>query len=217
MENVFLVLFFISGLVHLVASKKDDKALRAHSKGFILASLLAYYLCGADPVQWTIVLALIFSWFGDLFLILPGVKWFTVGGISFMISHFFFALSYSAHIDLTKVPVWLCAIVAVIYLFLVFIVFRGLKPYLSKKLFYPMYLYLLINGFMNFSAFLQLYSLPCLATVITFIGALLFFASDSILFYVRFNTNTRWKNHFPVMLTYIFAEFLIVQGLMMIN
>ena len=47
---------------------------------------------------------------------------------------------------------------------------------------------------------------------VTFIGALLFFVSDSTLFYVRFNKDSPFKTHFVPMLTYIIAEFLIVYG-----
>ena len=53
-------------------------------------------------------------------------------------------------------------------------------------------------------------ALPCLATVVTFIGAVLFFASDSTLFFVRFKKDGLLKTHFLVMLTYILGEFLIV-------
>ena len=42
--------------------------------------------------------------------------------------------------------------------------------------------------------------------------AVLFFASDSILFFVRFKKDCVFKTHFMVMLTYILAQFLIVEG-----
>lgn len=58
-------------------------------------------------------------------------------------------------------------------------------------------------------------STPCAATIISFIGAVMFFISDSTLFYVRFKKDTVFKNHFIVMLAYIIAEFMIVQGLIM--
>ena len=95
-------------------------------------------------------------------------------------------------------------------------VFKGLKEHLPKALFYPMFVYLLINGSMNSFALFQLISMPCKASVITFIGAVLFFISDSTLFYTRFKKDTIFKNHFVVMLTYIIAEFLIVQGFVML-
>ena len=59
-------------------------------------------------------------------------------------------------------------------------------------------------------------SLPCLATAVTFIGAVLFFASDSTLFFVRFKKDGLLKTHFLVMLTYILGEFLIVEGFILL-
>ena len=48
----------------------------------------------------------------------------------------------------------------------------------------------------------------------TLIGAALFFISDSSLFFVRFNKDSRLKTHFLVMLTYSIGELLIVLGLL---
>ena len=47
-------------------------------------------------------------------------------------------------------------------------------------------------------------------------GAISFFVSDSILFYVRFRKGRPFKTHFGVMLTYLLAEFLIVSGFILL-
>ena len=86
---------------------------------------------------------------------------------------------------------------------------------INKGLFVSMAGYLVINGVMNCFALFRLIADPCLATVLTFIGAVSFFASDSILFYVRFKKNGFFKTHFMVMLTYLLAEFLIVEGFLL--
>ena len=91
--------------------------------------------------------------------------------------------------------------------------YRLANPF-PKPLFYPMLLYLLINGTMNCFALFRLISLPCIATVITCIGAFLFFISDSTLFFVRFKKDGRIKTHFWVMLTYSIGELLIIIGLL---
>ena len=216
MKYMFLAIFFISSIIHLYASYNKDVKLRAYSKGFILFGLLGFYLFAANPVLLIVVLAIIFSWLGDLLLIPKGTKWFVFGGISFMASHACFVIAYLQNIDFSRIPIWAIVLVAAFYFAAATLVFSGLKPHLPNKLFYPFYFYLLINGTMNCCAFLQLLSKPCLASAITFIGAMLFFASDSILFYVRFNKNCKIKSHFAVMLTYILAELLIVLGLIWI-
>lgn len=213
MNKIFLVLFFIVVTIHLYASLKQDKALRAKSKPLILLTLLAFYCFSAHPVLPTVVLALIFSWLGDVLLIPSGNKWFTAGGISFMISHFFFVITYARMTDLSAVNRTALIVLPLIFAVATVITFRKLRPHLPKALFWPMLLYLLINGAMNCFAWFRSMSSPGSAAIITAIGALLFYISDTALFFVRFNKESRLKTHFLVMLTYSLGEFLIVLGL----
>ena len=215
MRILVLILFFIVTGIHLYASLKQDKPLRNKTKPFILLLLLAFYCLSVDQVSLTVVLALFFSWLGDVLLIPNGLKWFTAGGISFMISHFFFILSYAGLTDFSKVRGSLIVILPIMFFTASIIVFKYLKPHLPKPLFYPMLLYLLINGGMNCFAWFRSLSSAGAAAVITAVGAMLFFISDCSLFFVRFDKNSRLKTHFLVMLTYSIGEFLIVLGLIM--
>ena len=213
MKVVFLAVFIVSTAVHLYASIRKDTKMRNVTKPFILLSLLGFYITEARSVSAAIVLALIFSWIGDILLIPKGVKWFTAGGISFMISHAFFIAGYWKDIVFSRIPVPLMILLAIFFAVIVSYIFSRLKPHLPKALFYPMFLYLLINGAMNCFAIFRCVSLPTEATVTTAIGAALFFVSDSSLFFVRFKKDGRLKTHFLVMLTYSVGEFLIVLGL----
>lgn len=215
MNIIVLILFFIVTGIHLYASLRQDKALRGKTKPFILLLLLAWYCLTANPIAITVVLALVFSWIGDVLLIPAGVKWFTAGGIAFMVSHFFFILSYASLTDFGKLNKAAAVILPLMFLAAVLIIFRYLKPYLPKALFYPMLLYLMLNGAMNCFAWFRSMSSAGSAAIITAVGALLFFISDSSLFFVRFNKNSRLKTHFLVMLTYSIGEFLIVLGLIL--
>ena len=218
METLALIIFFVATAIHLYASIKTNKKLRNYTKPFILTSLLAYYCFSTQKINIFVVLALIFSWIGDVFLIIPGVKWFTIGGISFEISHVFFILSYRSLADLscfyTNTTYKIIAhILMIIFFIIVSIIFKYLKKYLPKSLFYPMYMYLFVNGLMNCYAIFRYMSNNCLSNLLTCIGAILFFISDSTLFFVRFKKDAKQKNHFWVMLTYSIGEFLIVLGL----
>ena len=210
-----LLVFTITTIVHLYASLKKNQKLRNISKPWILLSLLGFYLCSAKQIEMSVVLALIFSWIGDMFLILVGVKWFTIGGISFMISHFFFILSYNKYVNFSNVNTVLAVSLISLFVIAASIIFKYLKPHLPKPLFYPMYLYLVINGLMNCFAWFRAMTLSGYACILTAIGALLFFISDSSLFFVRFDKNSKLKTHFLVMLTYSFGELLIVLGLVL--
>ena len=215
MKYVMLLVFTITTSVHLYASLKKNQKLRNVSKPWILLSLLGYYLLSAKQIEISVVLALIFSWIGDMFLILKGVKWFTIGGISFMISHFFFIISYSKFINFSSLNIVVVILLISLFVITASIVFKFLKPHLPKALFYPMYLYLIINGLMNCFAWFRAMTINGIACVVTAIGALLFFISDSSLFFVRFDKNSKLKTHFLVMLTYSIGELLIVLGLIL--
>ena len=215
MDKIALIIFFIVTGIHLYASLKQDKPLRNKTKPFILLSLLAFYCLSAEPILVTVVLALIFSWLGDVLLIPNGLKWFTAGGISFMISHFFFVVTYARLTDPEKINKAVLIILPVVFIIATAVIFKKLRPYLPKALFWPMLLYLLINGSMNCFAWFRSMSSPGPAAVITALGALLFYISDTSLFFVRFNKDGRLQTHFLVMLTYSLGEFLIVLGLIM--
>ena len=214
MKYVFLAVFIIATAIHLYASLKQDKKMRNMTKPFILLALLGFYVLAARVPSTFIILALIFSWLGDVLLMPKGVKWFTAGGIAFMISHVFFILGYLKDVNFAAIPVWLVILLAVFFVSVVTYIFSKLKPHLPKALFYPMFLYLLINGAMNCFAIFRWVSVPSAATLTTAIGAALFFISDSSLFFVRFNKDSRLQTHFLVMLTYSIGELLIVLGLL---
>ena len=213
MKYLFLGVFVLSAAVHLYASAKKDTGMRNFTKPFILLSLLGFYVLAARSVSAAIVLALIFSWIGDVLLMPKGVKWFTAGGIAFMISHAFFVAAYTKDVVFSRIPVFLIVLLAVFFAAAVAFIFSKLKPHLPKALFYPMFLYLLINGTMNCFAIFRCVSAPSAATLTTAIGAALFFVSDTALFFVRFKKDSRLKTHFLVMLTYSIGELLIVLGL----
>ena len=214
-EYLMLAVFFVSAGIHLYASLKKNKLLRNRTKPFILVGLLGFYLCAADPIVLTVVFALFFSWLGDLLLIPKGNKWFTAGGIAFMVSHIFFILSYAKETDFAKIQAALIVALPLAFAAAVLIIFKKLRPYLPKAMFYPMLLYLLLNGAMNCFAWFRAMTVGGAAGIVTAVGALLFFVSDSSLFFVRFNKDSRLKTHFLVMLTYSLGEFLIILGLIM--
>lgn len=216
MKYAFLAIFILSSIIHLCASIRQNKKLRRVTKPFLLLALLGWYLLSVETPNAIIVAAILTSWLGDVLLIPKGVKWFSIGGMSFMLSHIFFIIAYAVNVDFSVIPVWAIILAAAAYIVITLLVFSRLKTHLPEKLFGPMMFYLLINGTMNCFALFQLITVPCLAAAVTFVGAMLFFASDSSLFFVRFKKDGLLKTHFVVMLTYILGEFLIVEGLILL-
>lgn len=210
-----ILVFIISSSIHLYASYIRNIKLRALTKGFIIPSLMLLYVSKATTIETTFVLALFFSWLGDVLLIVPGTKNFAMGGIAFGVSHLLFAASYLKHVNsIQGFTIVLVTAVAIIYIIIMLVVFKHLTKYLPSSLVKPMFVYLLANVTMNCTAFTLLLTNQTLTTLVIFIGALSFFISDTNLFFVRFKKEWKDQNHFVVMFTYIMAELLIVIGML---
>lgn len=219
---IYIAIFAVFTALHLYGSCIKKDSLRAPTKPVILLAILGMYLeyarfTGAEPSA-PLVFALLTSWLGDVLLIPKGVRWFTAGGTVFWTSHFLFIWAFiSSGISFSTISPVIIVLIALVFIAAVCFIFSRLRRCLPKALFYPMFLYLLTNAAMNVFAWFRLLSGSCspASGLITAIGALLFFLSDSSLFFVRFDKNSPFKSHFPVMLTYSMGEFMIILGFML--
>lgn len=218
MNYVYLGIFVVFAALHLYASLKQNLSLRRTTKPLLLLSLLGFYLetmhlLGKEPSTYLIV-AVLLSWLGDVLLIPNGKKWFATGGSAFLASHAFFIVAYidASDYKLLSLPFWVYIVVGV--LFATISVFSIIKfsKFLDKKMCVLVGVYIFFNAVMNsFAMFRAIsYGQFTLVGLVTVIGALLFLISDITLMYVRFKKDTVFKTHFPVMLPYLIAEFLIV-------
>lgn len=213
MKIFSIIGFLLSTAVHLYACGKRDGKMRDLTKPFIVLSLIGIYCFSTEKIVRTVILALLFSWFGDLLLIPDGTGWFIIGGISFTVSHLFLILSYVKETDFGKVGTFRTILLFLVFFLLVRVVFDRLRSHLPKELFYPMFLYLWINGMMNCFALFRFLSDPSLRGIAAVIGSALFFLSDTFLFFQQFKKGSRLKTSFTVMLTYALGELLITAGL----
>ena len=216
MKYLFLIFFFLVSIIHLVHSWQDDSKKRAMTKPFLLLSLAAYYAFAAESISLILLSALLTSWLGDVLLIRKGHKWFIFGGISFLASHVLFVYVFAPAIRWTAVPWALIALLAVVYYGFSLKIMLAVQKTTPKMMVVPMYLYLLANSTMNLFALMRLFTLRTPGSIVSFIGAVLFFISDCTLFLVRYypKTDAVFKRHFPVMLTYLGGEFLITLGML---
>ena len=219
MKYLFLIIYFVFSIIHLIDSYKDDARKRARSKPFLLIFLLLFYVSASHNRSIFLVLALFTSWLGDVLLIPKGNKWFVAGGISFIFSHIFLILTYASHISVSGMPWLFVIIIAIIYFAVSLKIIFAVKDNTPKMMVGPMYFYLLANSLMNIFGMMQLISRKNTGALIAYIGALLFFVSDCVLFLVRYhkNKNIIYKRHFSVMLTYLLGEFLITLGILLIR
>lgn len=190
---------------------------RRYSKPFLLLLIAAYYVVSVRKIDPILIAALLTSWLGDVLLMPKGDKWFVAGGISFMLSHFLFIAVYTTKIDFSLVKWQIAVPAAIVYFGISAVIIKLVKPTTPKMMVAPMYIYLLANSSMNVFALMRLMSNMNAAGVVAYIGAVLFFISDCTLFMVRYYKNGYFKSHFWVMLTYIFGELMITQGVIMLS
>ncbi len=240
MSKIVLLALLIVTCIHLCDCFRDDPR-RNKTKPFLLLLILAWYLLAEKgEINRFLVLALIASWIGDVLLILPGNKWFMIGGTSFLLSHFFFILTYLENIrdyliqHLTFIPGTagmvqvietegvrgindglVLLVAAVLYGGITFLVMRAVAPHTPGSMVLPMGLYLVTNSLMNLGALIQWLISGSIYAVVAWIGALLFFVSDCLLFLVRYHEKKDLipRRHFLVMLAYIAGELLITIGI----
>lgn len=217
MDLLLLLLFALFAAVHLYHSWKDDAQKRRLTKPFPLLLLAGFYAVSARDISWALLLALLTSWLGDVLLMPRGHKWFLIGGISFLASHFLFIAVYVPDLSPELVPWTLLAVLAPVYIGVSLVTIRAVRPTTPKLMVLPMYLYLLANSTMNLFALSRLYAMKTPGSAVAFTGAVLFFFSDCILFLVRYYRKPEvvFKKHFSVMLAYLTGEMLITVGMLM--
>lgn len=218
MSYLFLALFIGISFLQLLFCWIGNEKGRVITKPMLLSTLTLYYVTAANPVSLLLLFALLTSLLGDILLIPPGEKWLVTGGASFLLSHILFITLYLPRIRFGEIPWALACLAGVAYLAVALFVILRIKRTTPKQMLVPLYLYLIANTVMNVFALMQLMTLRNLGAVLAFIGAICFFASDCILFLLRYYEHKERlvKPAFLVMLTYLAGEFLITQGMLLL-
>lgn len=207
LRYIFLVLILIVSALHLFWHKHGNL-----TKALLLPSIALYYIsCVPNPSP-VLLFALAASWLGDVLLMRQGVKWFTAGGISFMLSHLLLMILYTANINLSSLKLYILLPAAIIYFTADALIIKAIKPTAPENMSVPLYFYLFMNASMNLFALMQMMSVMSVGSVITYVGAVLFFISDCSLFMQQFYKRDFKNSFLLVMFTYIAGEFLITQG-----
>ena len=133
---------------------------------------------------------LVFSWFGDAFLISETQRWFLFGLVSFLLAHVAYVIAFAVlGIDRRWALGALLPIAAIAVL-----VSLWLGPYLPAEMIWPVRAYTIVISLMVVMAF---GALGAGATVLVVAGANLFFLSDLSVAAMRFTD--------PLFPTYVFG------------
>ncbi|MGI6048061.1 MAG: lysoplasmalogenase [Petrimonas sp.] len=211
-NKIPLIPFLFVVTVYLVAMFFEQQWLLLIFKPLIVATLLFYFLNVTGNMfvefKWWMIFALVFCMMGDTFLIFSrGDEFFFILGLSaFLVGHIFYIFVYkrivknkfiSFHLPKT---LFVTAYVA----FLLYLLIPR-----ADVLWLPVVLYALVIGMMLAFAF-HLTKIGKMGWLIA-AGGFLFVISDSFIALNKFYTPIP-QNHWIVMITYIAAQFLIVEG-----
>ena len=211
-QRLFFFLFSVLSLAQVGCTYLGKEEIRMLTKPFIIPLLGITYYCAlekrSDFFKDAILMALVFSWAGDVFLLFE--KYFIPGLICFLTAHIFY-ISFFIKTTSNKTsffklrPVMLIAVLA--YLIeLMQLLWPGLG---EMKL--PVLLYGITISTMLSAAIWQYQKLEDNTSLFLIIGAGFFVASDSILAINKFR-NPFASAGMYIMVTYILAQLFIVLG-----
>lgn len=135
---------------------------------------------GVEPrYQWAIVVGLLLSLAGDVFLMLPRDR-FVAGLIAFLLAHVAYIVAFTTGAPFGSAP-WLLVPIALLAAGILRVLWPGLG-----RLKVPVTIYVIVIVLMTWTAAARAVALPTTATLLAAAGAVLFLASDAILALNRF-------------------------------
>ncbi len=213
-KQYWLIIFLLVLGVHIAGIQLNNETLQYLSKPLLLPLLAGYFLfetkgitCGFK--KW-ILLALFFSWAGDILLIFVPKNdiFFLLGLASFLLAHIFYIIFFhQVRVrEAVKGNPWLLLVVVIYYGALI----SWLSPFLGDMKI-PVRIYGIVISFMFMLAMHMLFIKNKPAGKWMMAGALLFVTSDSVLAINKFYNSFELAGVI-IMLTYGLAQLFIVKG-----
>jgi uncharacterized membrane protein YhhN len=213
-KQYWIFLFVVILVVCILGRVLQNPWIDYISKPLIILSLGGYFLSQTGTVKsglkkW-VLLALFFSWAGDVLLMFEGKDqlFFLAGLSAFLVAHLFYIVFF--HLVRIKENVrgriWLLLIVVLYYASLI----SFLSRYLNDMNL-PVRIYGLVISFMYMLALHMTYIKNKRAGLWMMTGALLFLISDSVLAVNKFYQHFAGAD-LTIMLTYGLAQLFIVEG-----
>lgn len=210
--RVLIIIFFVIVAVGDVFAVKYDKTkLRYFTKTSLVPLLALFYIVSVANLNILIFFALISCFLGDFFLLWSQKKIFFIAGLlSFLMGHIFYTIAFlQTTYFLSGIPKWFYFSLLPYIWYGIFIL-KKLNPYLySMKV--PVIVYLNVILIMSFASFTRIWALKGLSFWLPFVGSFFFIVSDSLLAFRNFKVKLS-RGWVSIMITYVFAQSLIVFG-----
>ena len=220
MKKVFLVLFALASVGEIISILLDLASLELFCKPSLMITLGLYYWASQkqrqEPIALSVVMAIVFSCVGDVFLMLQqsNPNYFMFGLGAFLFAHVFYIFSYQQHRS-DETGNELQGLQKIRFALPIVLAGTGLVTILYNRLGdlkIPVLLYAGVLTYMVLVSLFRFGRTNAGSFAMVFSGAILFMMSDSLIAINKFLeplSNAR----FWVMITYISAQYLIVDGL----
>ncbi len=204
LSKILLFVFLLVSLIDIIAILNNSSLWQTIAKPLIIPSLLAYYITSSKSKNKLYILALVFSFAGDV-LLLDKTDLFLFGIGAFLITQVLYVYLFSKGLGNSSRAKKIMAFVPFSIFFVVLI--RVLKPGL-EGFFIPVVIYgIAISSFGSISL-LKYLAKKDKVNLSLLIGAVIFIISDSLIALHKFHEP---RSFYPVviMFTYIIAQYLI--------
>jgi len=180
-------------------------------KPLILLSLLVLYSISVSLKNKDYIAALLFSFFGDVFLLFSGELYFIIGLISFLIAHLLFIKIVVKRIERFSFLRIVILIIPFMILFfaLIFVLYNSLN-----ELLIPVIIYGVTISTFGIVSLLDYLNTKSTKSLLMLIGAIIFIISDSILAINKFYTSTEFFL-VMVMVSYVIAQYFIYRSMVL--
>jgi uncharacterized membrane protein YhhN len=208
-----LIAFIIFSLIDLFGIYFEKQWMIYLAKPMLMITLFGYYYLNKKSDNLFFVLGLLFSFFGDLFLLGSGELYFILGLIFFLIAHVFYIIMVFKMLSEIRLKDFMIAGIPYLLLFLILInvLYDGLG---SMKI--PVIIYAMTISFLGVVSLLLFLQSRTKTTLLLLFGVLVFITSDTIL---SLNLFYEKQSFYPILImtTYVMAQFLICRFVLNLN
>lgn len=208
-NQVGFVIFLLVSLADIVGIAFNIPVLILIFKPLIIPSLLLLYVFSVQKRNKTYIMALIFSFFGDVFLLSSEEINFMAGLGSFLIAHILFIKIVLKRIQTTKAST---IVIAIIPYFLLLVGLLKVLYSSLNELLIPVIIYGITISLFGVVALIDFLNSKSKQAYLMLVGSTFFIVSDSFLAINKFYlTNKLFA--VTVMITYVVAQFFIFKSM----
>lgn len=211
-KTIASILFLLVAIIDVYAVIVQDKSLEIIFKPLLMMALVVVYLVSVKQVNFWLISALFFSFWGDVFL-LDKTNYFVFGLASFLIAHIMYIKMVSSFLKKQSFIKVIKAAIIFVTLFagVLFLIKDNLGEMLA-----PVIVYGFAISTFGTCTLLNYQENKTIANLWLLLGAILFIASDSLIALNNFYQPTHMFDVLIIIL-YVVSQYLIVSSMLKNN